>query len=83
MKMVRDRKTPRYLCDKSYKVSLSTMEDWRVGRAHLPGDGHNWFPNGSKNREGAGAGVYGKNSDTSPTPQFFKPRLWPYSNAHA
>ena len=40
------------------------MEDWRVGRAHLPGDGDNWFTDGSKNREGAGAGVYGKNSDT-------------------
>ena len=64
MKMVRDRTSPRYLFDKKYKVSLSTMEDWRVGRAHLPGDGDNWFTDGSKNREGAGAGVYGKNSDT-------------------
>ena len=24
-----------YLYDKKYKVSLSTMEDWKVGRAHL------------------------------------------------
>ena len=47
------------------KVSLSTMEDWRVGRAHLPGDGDNWFADGSKNRDGVGAGVYGRNSNTS------------------
>ena len=38
MKMVRDRTSSRYLVDKTYKVSLSTMEDWKVGRAHLPGD---------------------------------------------
>ena len=60
-----DRTSPRYLFDKRYKISLSTVEDWRVGRAHLPGDGDNWFTDGSKNREGAGAGVYGNNSDTS------------------
>ena len=65
MKMVRDRTSPRYLFDKKYKVSLSTMEDWKTGRAHLPGDGDNWFTNGSKNKEGAGAGVYGRNSNTS------------------
>ena len=65
MKMVRDRMSPRYLFDKKYKVSLSTMEDWKVGRAHLPGDGDNWFADDSKNREGAKAGVYGKNSNTS------------------
>ena len=64
MKMVSNRTSPRYLFDKKYKVSLSTMEDWKVGRAHLPGDGDNWFADGSKNREGAGAGVYGK-SNTS------------------
>ena len=45
--------------DSKYKVSLSTMEDWKVGRAHLPGNGENWFADGSKNREGAGASVYG------------------------
>ena len=65
LKMVRDRTSPRYLFDKRYKISLSTMKDWRVGRAHLPGDGDNWFVDGSKNMEGAGTGVYGKNSDTS------------------
>ena len=66
MKMVRDRTSPRYLSDKKYKVSLSTMGDWKVGRAHLPGDGVNRFADGSKNREGAGAGgVYGKNINTS------------------
>ena len=65
MKMVSDRTSPRYLFDKKYKVSLSTMEDWKVDRAHLPGDGDNWFADGSKNREGTGAGVYGKTSDTS------------------
>ena len=41
------------------------MEDWKVGRAHLPGDGDNWFADGSKNKESAGAGFYGNNSDTS------------------
>ena len=65
MIMVRDRTSPRYLFDKRYKVSLSNMKDWRVGRAHLPGDGDNWIADGSKNREGARAGVHGKNSDTS------------------
>ena len=64
-KMVRDRTPPRYLFDKKYKVSLSTMKDWKVGHAHLPGDGENCFADGSKSRQGAGAGVYGKNSDTS------------------
>ena len=64
MKMVRDMTSMRYLFDKRYKVSLSTMEDWRMGRAHLPGDGDNWFSDGSKNRKGAGDSVYGKNSDT-------------------
>ena len=39
------------------------MEDWKVGRAHLPGDVENWFADVSKNREGSGAGLYGKNSD--------------------
>ena len=42
MKMVRDRPSSRYLFDKKYKVSLSTMEDWKVSRAHLPSDGDNW-----------------------------------------
>ena len=65
MEMVRDRTSPRYLFDEKYKVSLSTIEDWKVGRAHLPGDGDNWFAYDSKNREGTGAGVYGKNSNTS------------------
>ena len=65
MKIVRDRTFPQYLFDKKYKVTLSTMEDWKVGRAHLPGDGDNRFADDSKNREGAGAGVYGKNSDTN------------------
>ena len=65
MKMMRDRTSPRYLFDKKYKVSLSTMEDWKVGRTHLPGDGDNWFADGSKNREGTEAGFCGKNSDTS------------------
>ena len=44
MKMVRDRTSARYFFDKKYKVSLSTMEDWKKVRAHLTG-------NGSKNRE--------------------------------
>ena len=70
MKMVKDRTSPRYLSDKKYKVSLSNMEDWKVGRAHLPGDGDNWFADGSKNREGVGGGVYRKNSDTSLAVQF-------------
>ena len=65
MKMVRDRTSPRYLFDKKYKVSLSTIEDWKVSRAHLPDDGDNWFADGSKNREGAGAGFYTKNSNIS------------------
>ena len=65
MKMVRDRTDPRYLFDKKYKVSLVTLDDWKVGRAHLPGDGENWFADGSKNRDGAGADVYEKNSETS------------------
>ena len=43
------------------------MEDWKESRAHLPGDGDNWFADGSKNREGTGAGVYVKNSDMSLT----------------
>ena len=63
--MVSDKMYPRYLFDKKYEVSMSTMEDWKVGRAHLPGDGDNWFADGSKNREGVVTGVYGKNSDTS------------------
>ena len=65
MKIMRDRTSPRYLFYKKYKVSLSTLEDWKVDRAHLPGDGDNWLADGSKNKEGAGAGVYEKNSDTS------------------
>ena len=65
MKMMRDRTSPRYLFDKKYKVSLSTMEDWMAVRAHLPGDGDNWFTDGSKNREGAGANVYGRKSNTN------------------
>ena len=65
MKMVRDRTSPQYLFNKKYKVSLSTIEDWKMGRAHLPGDGDNWFADGSKNRDGAEVVVHGKNSDTS------------------
>ena len=48
MRMVRGRTSPRYLFDKKYKVSLSTIEDWKVSRAHLLGDGDNWFADGSK-----------------------------------
>ena len=44
---------------------MATMEDWKAGRAHLPGDGGNWFTDGSKNRDSVGAGVYGRNSNTS------------------
>ena len=29
------------------------MENWKVGRSHLSGNGDNWFADGSKNREGA------------------------------
>ena len=65
MKMMRDRTSPRYLFDNKYKVSFSTIEDWKAGRTHLPGDGDNWFTDGSKNREGAGAGVYKRNINTS------------------
>ena len=64
MKMVTDRTSPRYRFDKKYEISLSTMEDWEEGRANLPDDGDNWFADGSKDREGAEAGVCGKNSDT-------------------
>ena len=46
---------------------MSTTEDWKQGRVHLAGDGENWFTGGSKNREGAGAGLYKKNSDKSLT----------------
>ena len=49
-KMARDRMSPRYLFDKKYKVSLSLMEEWKEGRAHLSGDGDHWFADGSKNR---------------------------------
>ena len=89
MKMVRVWAFPRYLFDKKYKRSLSTIEDWKVGRAHLPGDEDNWFSDGSKNREGAGAGVYGKNSDTSlvvplgPHSTVLQTEMRTYSNAHA
>ena len=62
---MRDRTSPRYLFDKKYKVCLSTVEDWKVGRAHPPADRDNWFADGSKNGEGVGASVYGKNSDSS------------------
>ena len=41
------------------------MDDRKEGRAHLPGDGDNWFADVSKNREGVEAGVYRKKSDTS------------------
>ena len=82
MKMMRDRTSPRYLFDKKYKVSLLTTEDWKVGRAHLPGDGDNWFADGSKNREGARAGFFGKNSHTSLVFRLDQPRLRPYSNVH-
>ena len=41
------------------------MQDWRVVHGHLAGAGDIWFADSSKNREGAGAGVYGKNGDTS------------------
>ena len=43
------------------------MGDWKVGLARLPGDVDNWFADGSKKREGSGAGIYGKTSDTSLT----------------
>ena len=58
-------------------------------RAHLSGDGNNSFANGSKNKEGVGAGVYGKNSDTSlvvllgPYSTVLQTELRPYSNSHA
>ena len=55
----------QYHFDRKYKISLPTMEDWKVGCAHFLGDGDNWFTDCSKNRKGAGAGVYRKNSDTS------------------
>ena len=34
-KMVRDRTSPRYLFDKKYKGSLSTLEDWKLGQVLL------------------------------------------------
>ena len=65
------------------------MEDWKVGRAHLLGDGDNWFADGFKNREVAGGGIYGKAATQAswsrwdPTPQFSKPKLRPYSSVNA
>ena len=38
-----DRISQRDHFEKKYNVSLSTMENWKEGRAHLPGDRDNWF----------------------------------------
>ena len=67
MKMVRNRAILRYLFDRKYEVSLSTMEACKGCRAYLPGDGDNYLADGSKNREGERAGIYRENSDTTLT----------------
>ena len=64
--MARDLTSPRCLFDKKYKLSLSTMED---GSRKSPRWWRQLVCRRLQNREGAGAGVYGKNSDTSLTIQ--------------
>ena len=58
LNMVRDKTSTRYLFDKKYLISLSTREDWTNGEAYLPSDRDNWFTDGSKIKEKAGAGAY-------------------------
>ena len=62
MKMVRDRTSPQYPFDKKHKVSLSTMEDWKVGHKHLLGD----FPEHKIGvAESPFCQLYGKENETS------------------
>ena len=58
LNMVWDKTATRYLFVKKYRISLSTREEWTNGEAYLPSDGDNWFTDGSKNKEKAGAGLY-------------------------
>ena len=52
---------PTFNFEPKYRVIISHREDWTKGRGAPPGvKGLAWFTDGSKMREGTGAGVYGQ-----------------------
>ena len=65
LNIVKDKTSTRYLFDKKYGISLFKREEWTNGEAYLPSDGDNWFTDGSKNKEKAGAGVYRRRTGMS------------------
>ena len=58
LRITGDKTSLRYLFEKKYRMSLSTREEWANGEVCLHSDGDNWFTDGSKKKEKAGAGVY-------------------------
>ena len=58
LNMVRDKTATRNLFDKKYRISLSTKKKWTNDEANFPSDGDNWFTDGFKIKEKAGAGIY-------------------------
>jgi ribonuclease HI len=52
---------PAYNFEPKYRVTMLTREDWTKGTEAPPTiKGHVWFTDGSRMREGTGAGIYGQ-----------------------
>jgi hypothetical protein len=51
---------PAFNFEHKYRVTVSTREDWTKGTGNPAVKGLIWFTDGSKMREGTGAGVCGQ-----------------------
>ena len=59
-----DTMRPTFNFEPKYRVIISHREDWTKGPGAPPGvKGLVWFTDGSKMREGTGAGVYGQSKE--------------------
>jgi len=59
--MAVDTMRPAFNLEPKYRVTMLTREDWTKGTGAPPVvKGPVWFTDGSKMREGPGAGVYGQ-----------------------
>jgi hypothetical protein len=56
-----DAKRPAFNCEPKYRVTMLNGEDWTKGTGTPPVvKGLIWFTDGSKLKEGTGAGFYGQ-----------------------
>jgi len=60
LNMGADVMRPVYNFEPQYKVTMLTREDWTKATCTPAVKGLNWYTDGSKMREGIGAGVYGQ-----------------------